>query len=55
MKNYTELINENRAWAEEVFKKIDNKMQAMTIRSRYKIPDGVDENGFRIRISKGRT
>ena len=46
MKSYNTLLNENRAWAEEVFKKIDNKMSAMTIRSRDKIVDGVDENGM---------
>ena len=41
MKNYKELISENRAWAEETFKKIDAKMSAMTLRSRSKLPDGV--------------
>ena len=48
MKNYTQLLNENRAWAEETFKKIDAKMQAVTLRSRNKLPDGVDENGFHV-------
>ena len=48
MKNYKELIAENRAWAEDMFAKIDNKMSAMTIRSRSKIPDGVDANGFHV-------
>ncbi len=46
MKSYKTLLEENRAWAEEVFKKIDKKMSAMTIRSRDKIPDGVTEDGF---------
>ncbi len=46
MKNYKELLCENRAWAEEVFAKIDKKMSAVTLRSRDKIADGVDENGF---------
>lgn len=46
MKSYKTLLEENRAWAEETFKKIDAKMSEMTIRSRDKVPDGVDENGF---------
>ncbi len=46
MKSYKTLLEENRAWAEETFKKIDNKMSAMTIRSRNKIADGVNEDGF---------
>lgn len=46
MKSYKTLLEENRAWAEEIFAKIDNKMSAMTIRSRDKIPDGVTEDGF---------
>lgn len=46
MKNYKEILCENRAWAEEIFAKIDKKMSAITLRSRDKIVDGVDENGF---------
>ena len=48
MKNYNELLAENKAWAEETFAKIDKKMSAVTLRSRNKIPDGVDENGFHV-------
>ena len=48
MKNYNELLAENKAWAEETFAKIDNKMAAVTLRSRNKVPDGVDENGFHV-------
>ena len=48
MKNYKTIIAENRAWAEETFKKSDNKMSAVTIRSRNKLPDGVDENGVHV-------
>ena len=48
MKNYKTLLAENRAWAEETFKKIDTKMQAMAVRSRDKVVDGVDENGMHI-------
>ena len=46
MKSYKTLLAENRAWAEETFKKIDTKMSEVTVRSRDKIVDGVDENGF---------
>ena len=45
MKSYKTIMAENRAWAEEMFKKIDTKMSAVTLRSRNKLPDGVDENG----------
>ena len=51
MKNYNEILTENKAWAEATFKKIDNKMAAMTLRSRNKIPDGVDEQGFHVEKS----
>ena len=51
MKNYQEILTENRAWAEQLFGKIDNKLSAMTLRSRNKIPDGVDENGFHVEKS----
>ena len=46
MKSYNTILAENRAWAEEMFNKIDTKMQAVTLRSRDKLPDGVDENGI---------
>ena len=46
MKNYNELLSENVEWAKEVFEKIDNKMSSVTVRSRDKIVDGCDENGF---------
>ncbi len=45
MKNCKELLSENRAWAEETFAKIDRKMSKIALRSREKLPDGVDENG----------
>ena len=32
MKNYNELLNENRAWAEETFAKIDKKLSVVTKR-----------------------
>ena len=45
MKNYKELIEENRAWLEETFKKVDNKLSKVTLRSRDKLVDGVGEDG----------
>ena len=48
MKNYNTILNENVEWAKEVFAKIDTKMSAMTLRSRDKTPDGVDENGIHV-------
>ena len=53
MKNYNELLSENLAWAKETFAKVDKKLSAMAIRSRDKVPDGVDENGFH--VEKNRT
>ena len=46
MKTYKQLLNENLDWAKETFAKIDKKMSAVTLRSRDKVVDGVDENGF---------
>ncbi len=48
MKSYKQLIEENRAWAEETFAKIDRKMSAVTLRSRNKLADGVDADGVHI-------
>ena len=53
MKNYKELLAENLDWAKEIFAKIDKKMSAVTLRSRDKVVDGVDENGFH--VEKNRT
>ena len=47
MKNHAQIIAENKSWAEGVFEKIDNKMQAVSLRSREKVAvDGVDAEGF---------
>ena len=46
MKSFKEILSENRAWAEETFKKIDSKFSKVTLRSRDKLADGVDENGI---------
>ena len=48
MKNYKTLLEENLAWAKETFEKVNVKMSAMTQRSRDKVVDGVDENGFHV-------
>ena len=44
MKNNAQIISENREWAVEVLKKVDAKMSKVTLRSRDKLADGVDEN-----------
>ncbi len=48
MKNYAQLIEENRTWIDETFAKIDRKMAQVARRSRNKLPDGVDERGVHI-------
>ena len=45
MKNYKELLNENMAWIEETFKKVDDKLSKVTLRSRDKLSDGLDAEG----------
>jgi unsaturated chondroitin disaccharide hydrolase len=45
MKNYNELLAENKAWAQQVFEAIDKKQQAVTVRSRGKLVDGVGPDG----------
>ena len=44
MKNYKELILENRDWAYEIFSKVEAKMSKVTLRSRDKLADGVDSS-----------
>ena len=51
MKTYLNILEENRAFAEETFAKIDKKLTAMTARSWDKLPDGVDENGMHVEKS----
>lgn len=48
MKNYKEILEETRPWAEETFKKLDAKLSKMTLRSGKKVVDGVDENGMHV-------
>ena len=45
MKTHIELINENKPWAKEMLEKVNAKMSKVALRSRGKLPDGVDENG----------
>ena len=45
MKNTKELLEENRQWVEQTFKKVDAKLSKVTVRSRDKLADGVVENG----------
>ena len=45
MKNYKEILNENKEWAREIFGKINDKMSKVTLRSRDKLADGVDQYG----------
>ncbi len=45
MKTYTQIISENRAWAEKTLAAVDRKMREVAVRSRGKLPDGVDEQG----------
>ncbi len=54
MKTHSQIIEENRAWAEEVFAKVDAKMSRVTVRSRDKLADGVDENGIHKNNNDGR-
>ena len=42
MKNYNEILNENKEWARETFAKVNEKMSKVTLRSRDKLADGVD-------------
>lgn len=48
MKTHLQILKENKAWAEEMLAKVDGKMSKVTLRSRGKLPDGVDENGVHI-------
>ena len=48
MKTYNTILQENLEWAKDTFAKVDAKMQKVTIRSREKLSDGVDENGSHI-------
>lgn len=48
MKNYDAILKENIYWARETFAKIDGKFSKVTLRSRDKLSDGVDKNGFHI-------
>lgn len=46
MKNYKDILAENRTFAENTFEKINKKALEMAKRSRYKLVDGVEANGL---------
>ena len=48
MKTCNEIFSENREWAKGVLERIDAKMSRVTLRSRSKLPDGVDKNGIHV-------
>ena len=48
MKTYTQILNENKAWAEEVFSKIDKKLSKVAVRSRNILPVNADECGMHV-------
>ena len=45
MKNCKELLNENIDWVRDTFGKFDEKLSKVTLRSRDKLADGVDQDG----------
>lgn len=45
MKNYNEILRENIEWVKDTFRKVDEKMSLVTLRSRDKLADGVDKDG----------
>ena len=48
MKTYTQILNENKAWAEEVFSKIDKKLSKVAVRSRDILPAKADADGMHV-------
>ena len=52
MKSAKTLLEENRAWIDETFAKLDSKLRKMAVRSRDKVVDGVDENGRHKEITR---
>ena len=48
MKKHSDILAENRAWAEEMLALVDKKMSKVAVRSRDKLPDGVDEHGVHL-------
>ena len=51
MKRYETVIEENKKWAEELFSRLEKKLDVMTVRSRDKIPDNVDSEGIHNSVS----
>ncbi|MBP3308544.1 MAG: glycoside hydrolase family 88 protein [Clostridia bacterium] len=52
MKNASQILNENKAWVEETFAKLDKKLRKVAVRAYDVVADGVDENGRFIDRSK---
>ena len=46
MKNYENIIKENKCWAEKLFEALEKKLSVMSERSRDKIPSNIDEKGM---------
>ena len=44
MKTSAQILNENKAWVEETFAKVDSKLRKMAVRSKGIVADGVDAN-----------
>lgn len=55
MKNAKTILAENKQWVEETFKKLDEKLVKMAVRSKDVVADGVDENGRHIDRAKNLT
>ena len=51
--SYTSVIGENQAWIEETWKKLDEKLSRVAVKSRYKIPY-TTKNGEHNDLSKGK-
>ncbi len=55
MKTASQILNENKAWIDETFDKLDKKLRKVAVRSFDVVADGVDENGRHLDMKKERT
>ena len=46
MKTAKYILEENKPWIDETFEALSKKLEVSTVRSRYKTPHLVDENGM---------
>ena len=53
MKSYNKIIAENKAWAEEIFAKVDTKLQKVTLRSRNLLADACTSPDHTKHVSVG--